>query len=87
MGVCVNFSPLSLPLLSVSQYKCISEQPEGQISNSGHCYCYLKFYSVFSIDALTQKTDGAGVLSCDLFSWHLIEGRLKQTAFVCVKYL
>lgn len=66
MGVCVFL--ITLTPVIVSQFKCISEQPEGAISKSGHCYCYLKFYSVFSINALSQKTDGAGLLSCDLFS-------------------
>lgn len=85
MGVCVFLITLTPDI--VSRSKCTSEQPEGEISESGHCYCYLKFYSVFSINALTQKTDGAGLLSCHLFFWRLIEGRVKQAAFVCVKYL
>lgn len=61
---------------SYHQSKHISEQPEGKVSKSGHRCCYLKFYSVLFINALKQKTDGAGLLPYYLFSWHLIEGRV-----------
>lgn len=64
MGVCVCLFFITLTSVIVSQSKCVSEQPEGKKKGkSGHSYCYLKFYSVFSINVLTQKTDGAGLRS------------------------
>lgn len=52
---------------SYHQSKHISEQPEGKVSKSGHRCCYLKFYSVFFMNALKQKTDGDGLLPYYLF--------------------